>query len=645
MKHILVVDNHPLMLKFMKNLIENEGYEVRTAEDGLAALAVLKDFKPDVMFIDLIMPNIDGEKLCRIIRSMPRFDDTHLIIVSSIAVEKEPKLCAFGANACIAKGPFDKMSKHVLSILEHLEKGNKKEVKERIYGREYVFEREISKELISANRHRELILDNMREGILELSPNGEIVYANPASVSLIGIPEEELLGANFIDLFADKEKKRISAMVKEIARQNAPREISETAPIGLNGRLISMNILPVIDEEHRPLVVIINDLTERKKMEKRLNQALKMEAIGTLSGGIAHDFNNLLQSIQGNISLMLLDVDFTHPHYDYFKKIENSIKNGARLTEQLLGYARKGRYEIKTVDLNQLVKESADIFGRTKREIRVETDLADGILTIEGDSGQIEQMLLNMYVNAWQSMPDGGTLCLKTAKTTHKEIPNDFYTVKAGDYIKLTVADTGIGISKEIQARIFDPFFTTKEIGMGTGLGLASVYGIVKGHGGYIEVQSEEGCGTTFTIYLPASKKEIDLDRGSVEKFRVKAETILFVDDEETIINVSKKILKLLGFEVLTAGSGKEGIKIYEENRNRIDLVILDMIMPDIGGGKVFDRIKEINPDVKVLLSSGYSIESEARKIMERGCSGFLQKPFVMKDMYLKIREILDEKA
>ncbi len=251
--------------------------------------------------------------------------------------------------------------------------------------------------------------------------------------------------------------------------------------------------------------------------------------------------------------------------------------------------------------------------------------------------------MLNLYVNAWQAMPAGGELSLETQNTTLDETDTRPYHVEAGRYVKISVTDTGIGMDKKTQQRIFEPFFTTKGMGGGTGLGLASVYGIINNHGGYIEVYSEKGEGTTFTIYLPASEKQV-MEEGELLGQALKGtETVLLVDDEDMIIDVGRQMLAMLGYKLLTATSGREAIELYKKNRTTVDMVILDMIMPDMGGGETYDAMKEINPKIKVLLSSGYSIDGQARQILERGCDGFIQKPFSIEELSKKMREILDE--
>jgi PAS domain S-box-containing protein len=390
------------------------------------------------------------------------------------------------------------------------------------------------------------------------------------------------------------------------------------------------------------------DVTDRHQFEKtktklqdQLQQAQKMESLGTLAGGIAHDFNNLLMGIQGRTSLMLLRSDSSHSHFEHLKGIEDYIQSAAGLTKQLLGFARGGKYEIQTTDLNEFIKKQNLMFGRTRKEINIHERFEKKLWTVEVDQGQIEQVLLNLYVNSWQAMPGGGELYIQTENIVIDEFFNRPYHVEPGKYVKIIVTDTGAGMDEATQQRIFDPFFTTKEMGRGTGLGLASAYGIIKNHDGFIDVYSEKGEGTTFNIYFPASGQEAVKEKEIGEKLIRGTETVLLVDDENIIIDVSKDILKTLGYKVLLARGGEEALIVYKKNQDKIDMVILDMIMPDMGGGETYDKLKEINPDIKVLLSSGYSINGQANEILERGCDGFIQKPYKTGELSKKIWEVL----
>ena len=248
---------------------------------------------------------------------------------------------------------------------------------------------------------------------------------------------------------------------------------------------------------------------------------------------------------------------------------------------------------------------------------------------------------MNLYVNASDAMPGGGDLFLRSRNVTHEDFRNAVYEPKPGTYVMLEVEDTGEGMDNKTMERIFDPFFTTKEMGRGTGLGLASVYGTIKGHGGYIDVVSQKGKGSRFAIYLPASDKRIEPREKTVRRFYKGKETILVIDDEDVVLDIGVQLLQAMGYTVKSASGGNEAIGIYRQHRETIDMVILDMIMPDMGGGEVFDRLREINPRVAVLLSSGYSIDGKAREILARGCNGFIQKPFSMEKLSEKIREVL----
>ena len=440
----------------------------------------------------------------------------------------------------------------------------------------------------------------------------------------------------------------------DLIQENKPYDIEFWIQQEVSGQAVLIHsIAELVHENDMPVKVlgVIQDVTEQHKVEKerkhleaQLQQAQKMEAMGTLAGGIAHDFNNLLMAIQGRTSIMLMKKDSSHPDIKHLKGIEDNVESAADLTRQLLGFARGGKYELKPTDLNELVKKQNRMFGRTKKQVSIRGKYEKDLWSVEVDQGQIDQVLLNLYVNAWQAMPDGGALHLGTENVTLDENYVKPFSIEPGRYVKISVTDTGVGMDKATQKRIFEPFFTTKEIGRGTGLGLASTYGIIKNHGGFINVYSEKGHGTTFNIYLPASEKEVAEENKSAGDILRGSETVLFVDDEDIIIEIAEELFKDLGYKVLIARSGKEAIEIYEKNKELIDIVLLDMIMPDMSGSDTYDRMKELDPDIKVLLASGYSINGQATEIMDRGCNGFIQKPFKMKELSHKLREILDKK-
>jgi PAS domain S-box-containing protein len=473
---------------------------------------------------------------------------------------------------------------------------------------------------------------------------------------MMGYSEEEFATLQFTDITHPDHLTADIDQIKRLVSGEIDQYTTEKKYIRKDGNIIwgRLSVRAIRDTTDHILYVLpfIVDITDRKKaeeekekLERGLLHAQKMEAIGTLAGGIAHDINNLLMGIQGYASLILLDTDVGDPHYKKLKSIEEQVKSGSDLTGQLLGFARGGRYEIRPTDLNEVVRKTSTMFGRTKKEIAIRQKYQEDLWPVEVDRGQIEQVLLNLYVNAWQAMPGGGELYLETANIVLDENYTKASSVAHGKYVKISVTDTGTGMDEKTRARIFEPFFTTKEMGRGTGLGLATVYGIIKGHKGIINVYSEKGQGTTFNIYLPASEKEVTKGIKASNKLLRGNETMLLVDDEEMILAVTREILESLGYTILAAGSGREAIDTYSKNKEKIDLVILDMIMPEMGGGETFDRLKEINPDIKVILSSGYALNGQANKIMERGCRAFIQKPFTKLALNKTIKQALEKQA
>jgi len=491
------------------------------------------------------------------------------------------------------------------------------------------------------------LLQSSADAIVTHDLEGKAEYINPAFTQIFGWTLEEMKGKQ-IPFDHESEKESAVAVIKDLVENGEPCNSFETKCRTKDGRLLDVSVSASRHDDYegksKGTLFILRDISEKKRLEAQLHYIERMEAIGTLAGGIAHDFNNLMMGMLGNISLILYDSGPDYPHYERLKTIEELIQSGSELTSQLLGYARKGKYVLGPVNLNKIIKESSVTFGRARKEIVIHRELADDLFTVKADASQIEQALMNLFINAGDAMPDGGELFLQTANVSDKDMKGKPYTPKPGKYVMIKVKDSGSGMDQKTITRIFEPFFTTKEMGRGSGLGLASAYGIIKGHDGYINVESEKGHGSVFCIYLPASEVPIPKVPEVPEHIERGDETILLVDDEEIIIDVGAQLLERLGYTVLEARGGEEAVRIYRENRDKIDMLILDMIMPDIGGGEVYDEIKKINPDVKILLSSGYSINGQATEILKKGCNGFIQKPFNMKNISKKIREVLKEK-
>jgi len=495
----------------------------------------------------------------------------------------------------------------------------------------------------SEEKYRTLV-ENATEAIFIIQDE-KIKFSNCQTISLSGYSAEELTKISFTGLIHPDDREAVLDWYRRRVQGEKIPAIQTYRILTKSGEelWVQFNSVPIIWEGRPATLNFARDMTREKKLEAQFQIAQKMEAIGSLAGGIAHDFNNLLMGIQGHVSLLLFDLDPGHPYYESLKKIEGQVKNGANLSSQLLAFARRGKYEVKPSDVNKIIQQTSSMFERTRREIHIHRKFQEGIWTIEVDRGQIEQVLMNLYVNAWQAMPEGGNLYLESRNVTLDRDHIKSFSAEPGNYVRIAVRDTGTGMDQKTRQRIFDPFFTTKEMGRGTGLGLASVYGVIKNHGGFIDVYSEIGEGTTFNIYLPVLDQKIPEEKRLSSEILSGKEIVLLVDDEEIIAEIMEKALTLAGYRVLLARGGEEAIEVYKKNQNDIDLVVLDMIMPGMNGGKVFNRLREINPGVKVILSSGYSIDGEASQIMARGCNGFIQKPFGIKELSQKIREVLDK--
>jgi len=498
------------------------------------------------------------------------------------------------------------------------------------------------------------IFENAVMGIFQTTLDGRYLRANPTGAKMYGYESPEDMIHSVTDMshqiYVHPEDR---TRFLEIMKGKGSVEAFESEHYRKDKSKIwtVLHSRPVRDNTGRVLYyeTTIEDITERKQAEEerkrlqaQLSQAQKMESIGILAGGIAHNFNNILMGIQGRASLMMMDKAPSGSDYEHLKGIKEYVKDATDLTRDLLGFARGGKYEVKPIDLNALIKHENRMIGRTKKEIHVQGKYAKGLWTAEVDPGQIRQVLMNIYVNAWQAMPGGGDLYVQTENVTLGEEYVKPFAINPGRYVKLSVTDTGIGMDDATKEKIFDPFFSTKDTGQGSGLGLASVYGIIKNHNGFINVYSEKGIGTTFTIYLPASDKEVTEENRETDRHEIQygSGTVLLVDDEDMIVNVGQKMLERLGYQVLVAKSGWEALDIYNSREKDIDLVILDMIMPGMGGGEAYDRLKEMDWDVRVLLASGYSINGQAKEIMGRGCMGFIQKPFTMEELSRKVKEV-----
>ncbi len=678
MSRILAIDDKEDNLIVISALLKNRipDCNVITAQSGSEGLKKAKAESPDTILLDIRMPGMNGYEVCKRLKENESTRHIPVIMFTAEKIESRDHVSGLdaGADAYLAK-PVEEsiLIAHVNATLR-IKRAEDALRRDRNSLEEIVQER--TRELRESEERYRMLAENVHDVISTWDMNLRFTYVSPSITPLCGYSVEEIINRKLEKFITPASFEVATQIIEEALALEKLEEkdfgrtwVMELEIICKNGSTVWTEVAAgfVFDKNGRAVEIlgITRDITEKKrageekaKLQAQFQHAQKMESIGTLAGGIAHDFNNLLMGIQGYVSLMLMGVDSTHPHYERLRGIEEQVQSGAELTKHLLGFARGGKYEVNPTDLNELIKKTSSMFGRTKKEINIHRKYQKDIYTVDVDRGQIEQVLLNLYVNAWQAMPKGGKLHLQTENVTLDENYIKPFQVEPGKYVKISVTDTGAGMDEATQQRIFEPFFTTKEMGKGSGLGLASAYGIIKNHDGFINVYSEKGearpprlsardggQGATFNIYLPASESEVSSQKSEIsEDVRHGDETVLLVDDEDIIIEVGQEMLNLMGYQALVARSGKEAIKIYEKYKDKINIIILDMIMPDMGGGKVYDKIKEINPDIKVILSSGYSIEGQAAEILKRGCNGFIQKPFNIKELSHKIRKILSNK-
>lgn len=511
----------------------------------------------------------------------------------------------------------------------------------------------------SKERYRSVV-ENVQEGLCIVDTEEVLQFVNPAFSKLLGVDADKIVGIS-LEGFVDKETfARFQKGTRDRLKGVEDRyEITFRRPDG-KLRDVDLHATPLYsaDGNYYGTLGLAVDITERKRLEGHLVQVQKMEAIGTLAGGIAHDFNNILGGILGYVSLLKMSLEPGSKERRYIDQVEKAGNRAAELTGQLLAFSRKGKYEVGPVNVLQLIEKILTLFSRTiDKSIKVTTSLQEDLM-IEGDRHQLEQAIMGICINAVQALEERGEkreegwTPILAIETKEAELNQAFCQkhlgAKPGKYVLVSVTDTGTGIDKETLERIFEPFFTTKEVGEGTGLGLSMVYGIVKSHGGYIDVYSELGHGTTLSVYLPIMAKK-EKEEKSKEKLEEQviagSETILVVDDEDVVREAMKEMLESVGYKVLAAINGKEAVELYQsilDNNEKVDLVILDMNMPVMGGREAFHQMKHLNPNVRVLLATGLGRSADAHAMLDSGVTGFFYKPFSMSELSKKVREVLE---
>jgi len=491
------------------------------------------------------------------------------------------------------------------------------------------------------------LLDVEIIGIIVLMGNGECALFNRGAENITGFMREEVLGKPVLGrIFSGKCGEDVQK-TKAGGGSLKNREVRIKRKDGSEKDVIlSMSPFRSALGGNGGYIVFLIDNTEKRHLQNLLMHSQKMEIVGEMAGGIAHDFNNLLEGILGYTSFVMRHMDKQNRMYSYLQIIHQSAQKAADLSERLLTFSKEHETEFTPVNVNALLKSVVKLLERSiDKRISIELQLSKKLKAVLGASGQLEQAFLNVCLNARDAMPQGGKLMISSENVKLDEsYPRMSLKMKPGEYIKVSVADTGIGMDREVMERIFEPFFTTKRRSEGTGLGLSMVYGIIDRHGGFINVYSEPGKGTIFNVYLPASgepapeEKPVDktqeLQMGNGEK-------VLFIDDEPIVRDLGRDMLEKLGYEVLIAGGAEEGMRLFREHMKELDLVILDVVMPGASGQELYMEMKKLAPDVIILLSSGYN-KGFLEEDLAKEEINFIQKPYSMEDLAKKVRGLLD---
>jgi PAS domain S-box-containing protein len=518
-----------------------------------------------------------------------------------------------------------------------------------------VTDRKITEDALRESQEKyELVVENANDGIIIIQ-DGIIKFANRQTTALSGYTIAELTSSPFVSFVLKEDHDYVMKM--QVARMQG-RPVSPNYTFRLKNKKgppvwVNTSSVAITWNNHPATLNFVRDITDQKRTEERLAHTQKMEAIGTLAGGIAHDFNNLLQVIQGYTQLLLYDnKDHAKSHRE-LKAIQNAAKKGGELTMQLLTFGRKVESHPQPININHQIQKTIKMLSRTiPKMIDIQLRLAKNVATVYVDPGQIEQVVMNLVLNARDAMSDGGRIAIETETVSLDETAvKNLHVPKPGKYVRLIVSDSGHGISEEVLNHIFEPFFTTKKLGDGTGLGLAIVYGIIKNHSGGIICESVLEEGTTFTVYFPAAEVSGMLARkkpaATIAAPVGGSETILLVDDEDTIRDIGQQLLEKFGYSVLTASNAEEALEIYTPQQDRIPLVILDLVMPGMGGIKCIDVLLEVNPKVKIIIASGYLSSIKEDSDDEQALlktNGFIKKPFILEDILHEVRRVLDGK-
>jgi PAS domain S-box-containing protein len=692
---VLIVEDSPTQAAHLKHLLEKEGYSVHHSANGLDALEIVLDYDPSLIISDVMMPKMDGFQLCGEIKKLEKLRDVPFILLTSLSHQRDIiRGLECGADNFITK-PFDEQDllsrvRQILSNSE-LRQSSDAQAETEIFfsGEKYLISagrRQIlglllstyetavqkNKELLQAqnalkqinenleemvdertaalteemekSRKQARLLDLASDAILVRDVNDSILYWNRGAERLYGWSQDEALGKSASVLLQTQFSNPRTEIEGQFLQEG--RWQGELIQTKRDGSQINVESRWTLDEgKGGPYTVLeINtDVTEAKFLESQLRQVQKMEAVGRLAAGVAHDFNNLLTVILGRSRLVLARPSSAAETRRDVELILTTGKRAAALTRQLLAFGRKQVIQPKVLNLNPIVQNMEEMLARLiGDDIELVSSLTPALSHVRADAGQLEQIIMNLVVNARDAMPDGGTIRINTANADLDEaFARQHAGVRAGSYVMLRVRDTGCGMDAETQARVFEPFFTTKDVGKGTGLGLSTVYGIVQQSDGHILIDSEVGMGTSFSIYFP----RVDESAENLEEVEAAgtrgSETILLVDDEDSVRDLIRELLEMNGYSIIEASNVEEATRICQEYDRPIHLLLTDVVIPRTSGRILAERLTALRPKMRVIYMSGYA-DVEAQQLILNSHIPFISKPVTSETLSRKVREVLD---
>ena len=640
---VLIVEDDVSLNRLISITLEREGFKTNQAMNGADALLAARTLPGAIILLDYRLPDMNAHQIMTTLREEKI--ETPVIITTGNGDEKiAVEMMKLGALDYIVKEPnfFDKLPRIIRHALDAI-------AKEKELARSEMARRN------SEAKYRELY-QGMLDGFVVVDMAGKIIESNQAFCNMLGYSAEEIRGLSYINLTPEKWHAFEKYIVENQILQRGYSNVYEKEYRRKDGTVFPIELRTVLlkDNAGNPSGMwgIIRDITERKqaeekqkKLEEQIRQSQKLEAIGQLSSGVAHDFNNLLGGIMGHAELLKMHLSEGSDLLRHTGSIISSCVKAADLTKQLLTFARKAPVELQKIDMNTFIKQVVGLMERTiDRRIEIAVNVQKEPAFISGDLNQLENTLLNIAINARDAMPEGGRLSItsETVDLDEDALANEHFKVVKGPYIRIIVEDTGTGMSKVTKDRIFEPFFTTKEVGKGTGLGLASVYGCVKQHNGYITVDSHLGIGTQFNFFFPAIKSAGPIASVKEEEALIPGKgALLVVDDEPVYHEVLNQLFSGLGYTVHCCANGPDAVAFYREHSATIDVVILDMNMPKMNGLHCFWRLKEINANVKVIVATGYGENKDRATMQNEGVRAFVQKPYRAAELAKKIAELI----